>query len=352
MLKTTKADQASNNLQKLFAIGCDVSALTGEGFLALSLIELLQSRFEVVVYSDPLIRLLRRHPLLRDRVLPLYIWLVCCVLRLLGQRVVLLNYVPIWNFLNALLARMGVRLAAMTGSVLMLPAKANWRMRLQRLHVQKLLMVLTIRLLPKHYLMWCATPSVYQALQQADVQPLYFAFAFLQSIQIQPPVIAEYDVFIYSSTHAIKNHAAVEAWLQESASSGLRVCYVGPALLKNYAHVQVCTRLDENAFNEMLARAALYLSFSHEDAGITGIKALAFGVPVVCAYQSGLAYVLDYSHVSCYTDPFNATDILNKVQQQVVLGRQREQSSAACQAVFLKHKNNFNKAAAAWLEAV
>ncbi len=295
---------------------------------------------------------LRQYPLLRDRLLPFYIFILCIVQRLAGRRVVLLNYVPIWNCLNSFLTRCGVRLGPITGSALILPARPNWRVRLARLHIQKLLIAATSFVLSNRDVVWCATPSVYQSLKRSGFHQVYFGFPFLSRIKVQEPLPVVFDVFIYSGTHGIKNHDAVCKWLQHTVSIDLKVCYVGPKLPSMYSHVQSFEKLPEDTFNSMLARSAVYISFSCEDAGITGFKALAFGVPVLCPSHSGLAYALKYSDTHCFADPFNSHDILQRLERLLPEARHRNRSSDACHAAFYQLQEQSTTAAKAWLASL
>lgn len=336
---------------KIIALACDSSLSTGEGFLAHSIIDLMSERYFVSIYDDFVMRRLGCHRLLRDRFLPMYVFAVCVVQRLAGNQVILLNYVPIWNFLNCFLTRCGVRLGPVTGSALMVPARSSWHVRFMRLQVQSLLIRISCMLLSRHTPLWCATPSVYQTLKKAGLKQLYFGFPFLSRIEIQSPQPVKFDVFIYSGTHDIKNHEAVRQWFQTIASTNLKVCYVGPNLPLKYSHVWTYEHLHTDVFDTKLACSSLYLSFSFEDAGITGFKALAFGVPVLCPRSSGLANALEYREMYCYSDVYDSSDILQRVEQLLPAAQQRLISDA-CRTFFIKLKDQSTASASAWLGAL
>ena len=334
---------------KILALACEMSPTTGEGYLARSLIDLMQSSFEVSVYTDSFMRLLYRHTFARDRLLPVYIFFLCLGLRLVGTRVVLLNYMPIWNFLNAFLARVGVFLGPITGSALISPARPRWLQRISRVYVQKLFIFLTSKLLPSRRLYWCATPSVFRVLGCSGFKKLYLGFPYLSSIRPAERAVgsAEFDIFIYSGRHTIKNHTAAYGWINRNVDD-FRVCYVGPDLNLPHSKLVAFNTVPEERFNELLSCSALYLSFSFEDAGITGMKALAFGVPVLCPHQSGLAYAVEYRTENCYVDPFDFADITRLVRN--ILSEQSDPDSYRQRFIDLKGKSN--KAATAWLESM
>ncbi len=294
-----------------YVVGCDISSETGEGFLANSLIELVQTRFDVTVYSDWFVQSFRSHQLLRDRVLPLYFFLVCMLLRLGRHRVVFLNYVPIWNFLNAILARCGVKLGPITGSVLVVPTRASLKERIIRLYLQRIFITLSEWLLPRRSFLWCATPSVFLRLQNSGLRNLGFGFPYLNKIESEPLMVKSYDLFIYSNRHPIKNHAAVLQFLASPLTRGFKICYVGPTT-KTQQNVSSFGPISEKEFNHLLASSRLYITLSFEDGGITGFKALAYGIPVLCPRSSGLAFAVQYGDSYCFKDPYNIEDIVNR----------------------------------------
>ena len=339
----------SSKRKTAYVVGCDLSPETGEGFLALSLIELMRSSLNVTIYNDRFIQILRSFALLRDRVLPLYLFAVCLTLRLLGCRVVLLNYVPIWNFLNAFLALCGVRLAPITGSVLVTPARASFGERIKRLYLQRVLIKIFERLLPQRTFFWCATPSVFIRLQNAGLRNLCFGFPYLNKIEPAPKMTKTFDLFIYSNAHPVKNHNAVIRFLSSQLTSGLKICYVGPAL-KTHQNVTSFSSVIEQDFNQLLARSRLYLTFSFEDAGITGFKALAYGIPVLCPKISGLAFAVQYNVSYCFVDPYNIDEIISK--SIFLLDPKTGDQKKIMIEKFNKLKENYNEASFKWVASL
>jgi hypothetical protein len=333
----------------MYVVGCDLSPKTGEGFLANSLIELVQTRFFVTVYTDWFVRALRLRPLLRDRVLPLYLFAVCLALRLGSHRVVLLNYVPIWNFLIAILARCGVRLAPITGSVLVLPARASFRERFIRLYLQRVLITVSEWLLPRRSFLWCATPSVFLQLQHAGLQNIGFGFPYLNKIKPLPPVAKTFDLFIYSNAHPVKNHGAVRQFLASPLTRNFNICYVGPSE-ETEQNVSSFGAIPEEEFNQLLARSRLYLTFSFEDAGITGFKALAYGMLVLCPSRSGLAFSVQYEEPYCFADPYAVEDICNKTSS--LLDCETVQQKSKLTEKFDQLKEKYDDASLKWVSSL
>ena len=335
--------------KSMYVVGCDLSTKTGEGFLANSLIELIQTRFSVAVYTDPFVQALRSHSMLRDRFLPLYLFAVCLVLRLGCNRVLLLNYVPIWNFLNAVLACCGVRLAPITGSVFVVPARASLRERLIRLYMQKLLVKITVWLLPRMSFLWCATPSVYLLLKQSGRQNLGFGFPYLNKIKPLPPMVKTFDLFIYSNSHPVKNHGAVRQFLSSPLTRNFNICYVGPPE-RTLQNVFLFGVVPEEEFNHLLARSRLYLTFSFEDAGITGLKALAYGIKVLCPSRSGLAFSLQYEEPYCFADPYDVEKICQMLSSLLACDSVQQTSKLTEKFDLLKEK--YHETSIKWVSSL
>jgi hypothetical protein len=335
----------------IYVVGCDLSPKTGEGFLANSLIELIQTRFSVAVYTDRFVLAFRLRPLLRARVLPLYLFAVCLALRLGRHRVVLLNYVPIWNFLNAVLARCGVRLAPITGSVFVVSARAGLRERLIRLYLQRVLVTLSEWLLPRKSYLWCATPSVFLQLQHTGRQNLGFGFPYLNKIRPLPlpPMTKIFDLFIYSNVHPVKNHGAVRQFLNSTLTRNFNICYVGP-LVETHQNVSSFGSIPEGEFNKLLASSSVYLTFSFEDAGITGFKALAYDIPVLCPLSSGLAFSVQYDEAFCFADPYDVEDICNK--SSYLLGCDSLQHKSKFMDKFYKLKETYDNVSIKWVSSL
>lgn len=335
--------------KSIYVVCCDFSLNTGEGFLANSLIELVQTRFSVIVYNDKLVQVLRTRRLLLDRVLPLYLFVVCLALRLGRRRVVLLNYVPIWNFLNAILARCGVRLAPITGSVLVVPARASLMERFIRQYLQRVLITLSQWLLPRKQFFWCATPSVYLQLQHAGLQNLGFGFPYLNKIMPPPTMAKTFDLFIYSNAHPVKNHGSVRQFLVAPLTRNFNICYVGP-LVETHQNVSSFGSIPEEEFNKLLASSRVYLTFSFEDAGITGFKALAYDIPVLCPQSSGLAFSVQYDEAFCFADPYDVEDICNK--SSYLLGCDSLQHKNKLIDKFYKLKETYDIVSIKWVSSL
>lgn len=330
-------------------VGCDLSPETGEGFLANSLIELVGARYVVTVYTDRIVRALRSRPFLRDRVLPLYLFVVCLALRLGTHKVVLLNYVPIWNFLNAIMACCGVRLGPITGSVFVVPARAGLKELIMRLYLQRVLIMLSERLLPRRTFLWCATPSVFMQLQRAGLKNLDFGFPYLNNINPMTPMTKTFDLFIYSNAHPVKNHDAVRQFLTSPLTRGFNICYVGQEA-ETHHNVLSFRSIPEENFNKLLARSRLYLTFSFEDAGITGFKALAYGIPVLCPRSSGLAFSVQYEEAYCFGDPYNVEDISSRAFSLLRCDTVLQKSKMT--EKFKQLKEKYNDASIKWVSSL
>lgn len=339
----------AENRTTAYVLGCDLSLETGEGFLAHSLIDLIQARFDIIIYNDLIVRQLCVVPVFRDRVLPIYLFIVCLMLRLYRRRVILLNYVPIWNFLNAILARCGVHLAPITGSVFIVPARASRRELIKRRYVQRILVALSGWLLPRDKFIWCATHSVYQQLNQAGFSKIGLGIPYLSRIKPFPYGEKNFDIFIYSGNHPIKNHDAVLQFLENPLSRNFTICYVGPPF--NFKpNVSCFNSISEQQFDILLSSARIYLTFSFEDSGITGFKALANSMPVMCPRRSGLAHATSYDEDYCFEDPYDS-EILYHMASKLLCERSTKFHSQS-HNIFAYLKAQHEKASGEWISSL
>lgn len=335
---------------KLFVFGCDLRRSTGEGFLANALLEYLRCFCDVIVYDDPVVRVLCRTPLARDRLLPVYLFFVILAYRVLKRRVVLLNYAPIWNFLNAALVRLGAGIGPITGSVLVLPRRPTLLDRFLRVHLQRVFVKIFLVLYPREKLIWAATPSVMRRLKRENMSEAIFGFPFAAYIDAKKKFSEKkFDIFVYSGRHRIKNHEAALKAVRALSSKNYRVCYVGSDYAAPSSSVSVFESLPEDVFNQHLGQSRMYVSFSFEDSGITGLKALALGVPILCPYQSGLAHMIGNNNKFCYTDPYSIDEILKKSYD--ILGSSNDYGELAFQ-YFLGEKSATTKCLEDWLASL
>lgn len=303
-------------LNKLHAFACDLRPDSGEGGLAAALLSCIQYNHQVVIYEDAVVRALRRQPLCRDRLLPIYLLVIMLSHLLRRKRVVLLNYVPIWNFMNAALARLGARLGPVTGSAFILPDRSTLGDRMKRLYLQRLMINIFLWFYPSERLIWAATPSVLAQLGRKRMPNVIFGFPMAGNVAMRRDTNKIFDIFIYSGHHPVKNHLTALAGLDFLSGTGYRICYVGPDFNTHNPLVSAFEWLAETEFDRLLSQSRLYLSFSSEDAGITGMKALASSVPVLCPANSGLAFMMMHDQDLCYTQPLQL-EVINAMIQRV-----------------------------------
>ena len=295
-------------------IACDISTKTGEGYLANALINYTEniSFKRKYVYTDVIVRLLRKNEFFRDRVLPFYLFVISVFLLLIGHRVVVLNYVPIWNFLNAILVRFGAVIGPVTGSLTSIPHNAGIIVRFLRGTLQ-LAFARVFRLVyPANEFIWAATKSVSTFLGQ---EKAIFGLPYIFNIKplSSSDDMEKYDIFVYSSNHPIKNHKVLTIFLDFLQDENYKVCYVGPEV-KSHNFLCQHKKLCESEFNQKLAQSNLYLSFSYEDSGITGLKAMASKIPILCPKKGGLSKFLKQNKYMCFDDINNFTEILSKIK--------------------------------------
>ena len=88
----------------------------------------------------------------------------------LKKQVIYINYVPVWNPLISILARAGVKLGPITGSLDDIPTDISLAGRLLRGKLQKQLIRFTKVMLPNNQNYWTATPSVHAFLKDEKLE--------------------------------------------------------------------------------------------------------------------------------------------------------------------------------------
>jgi glycosyltransferase involved in cell wall biosynthesis len=326
---------------------CDISQNSGEGFLAHAVIAKLseQDDVQIRIYNDQIIDWLRLYEFSRDRLLPIYLTFVIALHLLIHKHCLLLNYTPAWNFLNAVLTRFGLRLGPITGSVGVIPALAGKRQQLIRGALQNLMVRMAICLLPPNRFQWAATPTVYAVLVASGKFPVKFGFPFVPYVKAIPTIDKMYDFFFYSTTHPIKNHAATLLLVERLSKLGYRLCCVGDGFFDLDARLIAYDWLSENEFNMMLGASRVFVSTSFEDAGITALKALASGLPILCPQTSGMAVMAQNDPRWCFSDPCDTVAVCG---QAIELLKTAESDARLARRRFSVLKDDANAAFLCW----
>lgn len=302
----------------VYVVACILDGDTGEGFLALSLMKILSENFEVKVAHGKKNSLFNRHKFLRDRIQPIYVFFVCLIFRSLQRKVVLLNYIPVWNFMNGILTRFGVNIGPITGQVSKVGLEPSMREIFFRLHLQLAFIKLNKLLINKKITIWCATPSVYKSLKPS-IPNCVFGFPYLNLIyetQIFNSLNSnkEYDIFIYSGPHPIKNNDYMLRFVEfYTKNSDAKVCIVGSNIEQKLPNVDCFDCISQDQFDTSLLNSKVYLSFSHEDAGIVTFKAMAWGLNILLPTNSGIGNEIKHIANSTFTDLDTFDDIALKI---------------------------------------
>ena len=306
------------SLKKSLLIACDRSPDTGEGKLFLSIANELIKRSEIKIYSDVVTSYFETVKFLQDRVLPIYLFFVALLMSIKYEKVYFINYAPLWAWWLGFLDRAGVIIGPITGSISAVPLKKDLMSLFVRVWMQKLMCGLHISILDKKKFKWAATKSVEKFLRSNGLQKvLYAPPAMLQiSENKERKKTDEFDLFIYSSRHAIKNNdflnRLMEALIRETE---LKIVYIGPDADRYLSTPKVVSffSLSETEFDQLLLKSRCYLTVSFEDAGITFLKSLSFGLNVVC--KSGVGFCVADCQ-SCFKyERMEINEILQKIDE-------------------------------------
>lgn len=305
-------------LNKSLLIACDQSPDTGEGKLFLSIANELSKQSEIKIYSDIFTSYFEKIKFLQDRVLPIYLFFVAMLMRIKYEKVYFINYAPLWAWWLGVLDRTGVIIGPITGTISAVPFEKDILSLFVRGWVQKFMCRLHVRILDKKKFKWAATRSAEKFLRSHGLKNVLYA---------PPPMLQiheyekyqkthKFDLFVYSSRHAIKNNdflnRVMEFLIKETE---LNIVYIGPDA-ERYStapKVESFSSLREKEFDQLLLESRCYLTVSFEDAGITFLKALSFGLNVVC--KSGVGFCVPDCQ-SCFKyERMEIGEILQKIDE-------------------------------------
>lgn len=306
------------SLKEVLLIACDRSPNTGEGRLFLSIVDELKAKRSIKIYGDGFSLYLESNKFLQDRVLPIYLFFIALLGTIKYEKVYFINYAPLWAWWLGILERAGVIIGPITGSIDAKVFKKNTASLIKRGVLQKMMCWLHLLILDKSRFKWAATKSVQQYLKSKGVMSACYSPPAMLRIEEKMhhhhPRL--YDIFIYTSYHEIKNNEFANGVIKKIAiETDLKILYVGPDIEKYSSFPQVIAfnALGERDFDSLLSASKCYLTVSFEDAGITFLKALSFGVNVVC--KSGVGFC-DSKCASCYKfERMDEDEIIKKIYE-------------------------------------
>ncbi len=287
---------------KINVVACDLGGLTGEASLAQSLIDgLTRSGFVLNVYSPNDKNRIFKAAIFKRRFVHLYGFFVALFLTVFSSRkTVYLNYTPLWNPLVALLCRFGVTLGPITGSIGILPVEPTFGDRFLRGVFQRVLVWISLRVLPRDRYYWAATPSVFRAMESDGYKNLNFGFPFYLNVEGSLELTASVrghhdrnvDFFIYSKKHPLKNWDATCRIAENLCELGHSVAFVGCV---DFEHTKLfnLNQVGVGHFAKLIAGAECFLSLTSEDAGIACMTADYYQKPIIYLENSAAKEIAD-----------------------------------------------------------
>ena len=234
-----------------------------------------------------------------------YSWLLVQMIRLHFQparHIVVLNYLPLWNFLFFLTVPRWVKIAPITGGGavnmlhLHLSQSTGILTRFTRNIFIPILYKISILLIKARRLQVVpATLAVADALGFHDQRSRFIetdVAPFVAAEQPKQPSECHYDFITYVGPHPLKNLALTLDVATRLATQGHRIAIIGnignignnDKLHENISCFQDVTR---EAIFDMMQQSRMALSLSLEQAGFFTFEASAFGLPVLCLPKSG-----------------------------------------------------------------
>ena len=302
----------------LYFVCCDAETNTGEGRLFSLTSELVLKNIppnlnitNIFIFTPPKQwNLFNRFNHLK------YLWLFwkILVLRVAGRRavIVLVNYLPIWNFVTFLLVDRKMILAPITGN------EAVSLSRIHRSTVQQIFILflqnsiiqlggLISKLIIKirKLRVVAATPAVRHYFYQKPDRPLYI-WAHGKTAEITNALAREranetvYDFMVYTNNHRLKNNNLLIECLRSLNRAGLKGLVVGPVQFEKHSlsNITFIKTMKHEEFIESLKNSLCLLNLTLEQAGFAAFEASLLGVPVLGFKGTGSSNLPSFVPVS------------------------------------------------------
>lgn len=276
-------------------LACEIEKNIGEGaFIG-----------DVDLYDDLIITFLRRSRFSKDRILPIYLFLLAVVFVIKGEKVKIHNYVPLWAFwLHALGRLERFDVGTITGSVSFhqdLPA--------MKLFLQRILNYVSLLFLSKKKRYCVSTVSVFNLLDNAGFKvqrrPFYVNVIEKDFEDTSSETVAK-SILIYTYNHWAKGNDTLTSSIDVFLSLGMEVHLVGmnlPSIFNN--RLIVYERMSRLRFEKLQRRCEYYYNHSYEEGGITAVEMLQLGKKVLLRKGCGL-----HKEFESYPLSFHNTDDL------------------------------------------
>ena len=233
-----------------------------------------------------------------------YIWLLKQTLLLRfapKRRVVILNFIPLWNFLFFLVVPKSIELGPVTGGgAVCLKHLGGSKLQRLRTHIARsyvvpwLYSLSTAIIYARALKITPATPGVAKALGIKELTPRIIeadARPFHVPQRAPVPVKLQTDLLCYVGDHPLKNTPLTIELINQLAKADIRISVIG-ALGKDHTLNQDITHhleISHDAVFGLLGNTKAVLSLSLEQAGFFTYEAAALGRRVLCLPQSGAA---------------------------------------------------------------
>ena len=337
-------------------VACDAHGKTGEASLAKSIMLALEERGATIdLYTPNRTTWITNTAVFKRRLAHFYGFFVAAFLALFSRKkTIYVNYVPLWNPLVAILARLGVVLGPLTGSVGITPLEPTWRDQFLRGFLQRKLALFTLWLLPKRRYYWAATPSVYEVMRFNGFEnvgrgfPFYLTENFVSKTNRDYKDITTNSFFIYCKNHPLKNWKFTNKVAQHLCKLGFRVTLIGHANFdhKNLHNLNMVT---EDEFNSHILSSECFLCLTSEDAGIACMTADLYRKPIIYLSRTAAQHISD----PCRSKDLEYDKDVVKFSQKIIEIYDNIKSKSGQSNK--KSKENINltqNAYARWLEAI
>ena len=295
-----KSKSWKSNLQctdtPLSILACEIDGRTGEGNLAKIALDIFKNKhfYSNINFLSPTGKIYEKHH--HTRYLWLWVQLVWLSIFKPEQRILVLNYLPIWNFVTFMLAPSSTLFGPITGGGLV-------NRKILNLPVLRMLPTLFLRniLLPclsklsvffirlKKLKVAPGTREVGRIIDQTVEPPLFIfsdpapLLSARQKLQRKKTGFSRpIDIIVYTNSHVLKNNFLLTPVLAILDNADLKIVLIDKhnTIRTKFSNVTVYREIDKEKLYEIFSRTKVAMQLSAEAAGSFGYEAACHGVSV------------------------------------------------------------------------
>lgn len=299
-----------NSKNSLLALVCDIDRANGESALAQTFLKIVtmendHTSISVLSYTNHKNFFWRN--CLGDYARYLWLWKSLFVARWIdrSQRLLVINYLPIWNFITFVLVPKEAWIAPLTGSILFLEPlivdrslKNRLFLRLRWLLIRGLSEASRAIICLRGLRVVGATPSVgkFLGFRNTTLPAIWLSsdvFEYLEKMPKGNMSRSEPSIkfVVYTNSHPLKNNDLLFDCLHHIDSLGIVGALIAPEQFRSklFANIKRYSNVSKHEMFDIIGSAEFAIQLSFEEAGLFAYEASCLGLKVIGFENTGCA---------------------------------------------------------------